>query len=162
MADDLAPFVVINDLDARAAWSFTLLHELVHVWLGLTGISGSYSETKIERFCNDVASQLLSPTIEVEEANWPPTSNVRAFVDAIDEFATERHLSRSMVAYRLRGAGVIPQGQWQVLRAIFREQWQRARTARREQNRDRDGGPSYYIVRRHRLGAALLKFVARN
>ena len=25
-----------------------------------------------------------------------------------------------------------------------------------------DGGPNYYIVRRHRLGAALLNFVARN
>jgi transcriptional regulator with XRE-family HTH domain len=29
LADDIAPFVVLNDQDARSAWSFTLIHELV-------------------------------------------------------------------------------------------------------------------------------------
>ena len=33
IADDVAPFVVINDNDSRAAWSFTLLHELTHLLL---------------------------------------------------------------------------------------------------------------------------------
>lgn len=31
IADDLAPFIVINDQDARTARSFTLTHELVHL-----------------------------------------------------------------------------------------------------------------------------------
>ena len=39
-ADPIAPFVVINEYDSRAAWSFTLLHELSHLWLGQTGVSG--------------------------------------------------------------------------------------------------------------------------
>ena len=34
LADSVAPFIVINDDDSHAAWSFTLFHELVHVWLG--------------------------------------------------------------------------------------------------------------------------------
>ena len=34
IADDVAPFVVINDNDSRAAWSFTLLHEWTHLLLG--------------------------------------------------------------------------------------------------------------------------------
>ena len=38
IADDIAPFVVINDNDSVSAWSFTLLHELVHLLLGETGI----------------------------------------------------------------------------------------------------------------------------
>ena len=60
IADPIAPFVVINDGDARAAWSFTLLHELAHLWLGATGISGGGSPEKtIERFCNDVAGEFL-------------------------------------------------------------------------------------------------------
>ena len=33
IADDIAPFVVINDKDSIPAWSFTLLHELVHLLL---------------------------------------------------------------------------------------------------------------------------------
>ncbi len=32
LADDVAPFVVINDNDATPARSFTLLHELAHIW----------------------------------------------------------------------------------------------------------------------------------
>lgn len=162
LADEFAPFVVINDLDARAAWSFTLLHELTHIWLGLTGVSGSYSETRVERFCNEVASQLLLPTIELNETNWHIADSLPAAVKSISDFATERHLSRSMVAYRLFGAKVLSEGQWRSLRAIFRQQWRQARAARREQSKDREGGPNYYVVRRHRIGAALLKFVARN
>ena len=42
IADDIAPFVVINDNDSKAAWSFTLLHELTHLLLGQTGISGGH------------------------------------------------------------------------------------------------------------------------
>jgi len=44
--------VIINDQDAQAAWSFTLLHELTHVWLGETGVSGAFAEATIEQFCN--------------------------------------------------------------------------------------------------------------
>lgn len=65
LADNIAPFVVINDLDARVAWSFTLLHELAHLWLGETGISGLYGQSQVERFCSDVASTFLLPDREL-------------------------------------------------------------------------------------------------
>ena len=57
IADPIAPFIVINDGDAKAAWSFTLLHELAHLWLGATGVSGGVPEMQIERFCCDVAGE---------------------------------------------------------------------------------------------------------
>ena len=41
LADDKVPFIVINDHDARTARSFTLIHELTHIYLGQTGVSGS-------------------------------------------------------------------------------------------------------------------------
>ena len=46
IADKVAPFVVINDQDARSSWSFTLLHETTHLLLGQTGVSGEYSEKR--------------------------------------------------------------------------------------------------------------------
>ncbi len=64
IADPIAPFIVINDRDAKAAWSFTLLHELAHLWLGATGVSGGAPEMRIERFCNDVAGEFLLPRTE--------------------------------------------------------------------------------------------------
>ena len=65
LADNFAPFIVINDQDAKTAWSFTLLHELAHLWLGLSGISGAVSPAGVERFCNDVAAAILVGAAEI-------------------------------------------------------------------------------------------------
>lgn len=162
LADPIAPFIVINDQDARPAWSFTLLHELAHLWLGATGVSGSYADTRIERFCNEVAATFLLPSTELALVGVDRQTDEATAVRLIDGFATERHLSRSMVAYRLRNAGQISDERWRSLRAMFRARWQEGRQAQRERARERDGGPNYYVVRRHKLGAALLKFVARH
>lgn len=40
LADEIAPFVVVNPRDSAGARCFTLLHELAHLRLGQTGISG--------------------------------------------------------------------------------------------------------------------------
>ena len=66
IADEVAPFVAINDNDSTPAWSFTLLHEMVHLLLGQTGISGARSGTEVEEFCNNVrrrANRRAVPTI---------------------------------------------------------------------------------------------------
>lgn len=162
LSDDLAPFIVINDQDARSAWSFTLLHELVHLWLGTTGVSGSFAEARIEKFCNDVASAFLLPSNELALVRVDRQTNVPAATRLINDFAAARLLSRSMVAYRLLAAGLISEQTWQQLRQTFRRLWQESRAAQRQQAREREGGPNYYVVRRHRLGPALLKFVARS
>ena len=48
IADSVAPFAVVNDQDAKAAWSFTAVHELVHLWLGATGLgSGGSAALKL-------------------------------------------------------------------------------------------------------------------
>jgi Zn-dependent peptidase ImmA (M78 family) len=162
LSDDLAPFIVINDQDARSAWSFTLLHELVHLWLGTTGVSGNYAEARIERFCNDVASAFLLPSNELPLIGVDRHTDLATAKRLIEEFSTGRHLSRSMVAYRLLRANVITADSWRLLHSTFQRLWQESRTAQRQLARDREGGPNYYVVRRHRLGSALLKFVARS
>lgn len=162
LSDDLVPFIVINDQDARSAWSFTLLHELVHLWLGTTGVSGSFAEVRIEKFCNDVASAFLLPSNELAIIGVDRRTDVATATRLINDFAAGRLLSRSMVAYRLLAAGIISEPMWRQLRQTFRQLWQESRAAQRLQARDREGGPNYYVVRRHRLGPALLKFVARS
>jgi hypothetical protein len=68
IADPVAPFVVINETDSRSAWSFTLLHELAHVFLGESGISGYDSEQRVERLCDEAAACfLLQP---YARTNW--------------------------------------------------------------------------------------------
>lgn len=161
MADDIVPFIVINDRDSPAAWSFTLLHELTHLLLGQTGVSGSPAESRTERFCNDVASEFLLPTAELEQLDigrWTATDDV---AQIIASFAKLRHLSRSMVAYASLRAGRIERETYYELAKLFRSQWHQARAAQRAQASEREGGPSYYIVKRHRVGSALIGLARR-
>lgn len=163
LADPIAPFVVVNDQDAKAAWSFTLLHEVVHLWLGQTGISGGGFAAGLERFCNEVASEILLPAEVLRRFALRPESSLEELVDAISQFARPLNLSYSMVAYRLFGAGLISRELWERSRAHFRELWRRERSRARDQARENnESGPNYYIVRRHRLGKALISFVRQQ
>lgn len=162
LADPIAPFVVINDQDAKTAWCFTLLHEVAHLWIGASGVSGGHFEGAVEQFCNDVASSFLLPQRELDELQITRATGEDEALRLIAEFAEVRLVSRSLVAYRLFRADRISERSWRALTDTFRDQWLRSRDAQRERARGMDGGPNYYIVRRHRLGAALLNFVARN
>ncbi|CAM3135116.1 HTH cro/C1-type domain-containing protein [Sphingomonas antarctica] len=158
IADQLAPFIVINDQDAKAAWSFTLLHELAHLLLGETGVSGGAPQAGIEQLCNDTAAAVLIAPAEI--ANLVLTGDA-ADIAAIDALANQARVSRSMIAYQLLRARRISVARWEGLRDRFRAEWIALKAREREQNRAKDGGPNWYIVRRHRLGQALLA-VARQ
>lgn len=161
LADPVAPFIVINDQDSRAAWSFTLLHELTHIFLGQTGVSGGDPHQGIEKFCNDVAAEFLLPSAELRGFVIQDPSDIDALAARIGEFATERKVSRSMVAYNLHRKGKISYGSWRNLHEHFRHRWFEEVERRRAQGRERSGGPDFYVVRRHRVGSALLELTAR-
>ena len=160
IADRFAPFVVINDQDARTAWSFTLLHEIAHLWLGTSGVSGNSFEKAIERFCNEVASAFLLPAAELDELRV--SNNLTATLALITSFANARFVSRRMVAYALLKARRIERATWQDFDAALHKLWQKEKAAQKDKGRESESGPSYYVVRRHRLGTALLGFVERS
>jgi Zn-dependent peptidase ImmA (M78 family)/transcriptional regulator with XRE-family HTH domain len=160
LADDIAPFVIINDQDARSAWSFTLLHELVHIWLGQTGVSGWRAEISIEKFCNDVAGEFLLSNSELAQLDVDNRTDLESTQRRIGEFAIDRNLSSSMVAYKLYRMGTLDFERWKLLSQTFRTMWIDQRTERRIRAREQEiHGPTYYPVRRHRIGKALLELV---
>ena len=160
LADNLAPFVVVNNQDSRAAWSFTLLHELTHLWLGQTAISGGPAERRVERFCNDVASEFLLPREELRDLALESTADLDEVETRIHEFAAPRNVSRSMIAYRLYRQRTIDRATWQKLGERFRARWEAERKRQKLRTQQRPGSPDYYVVRRFRLGTALIEFVA--
>ena len=98
IADEVAPFIVINDQDAKSAWSFTLLHETVHLLLGHTGISGESAENEIERFCNDVAGEFLLPSKDLARPTFDDRNDIDVITAKISEqdggssyYRTRRH-----------------------------------------------------------------------
>ena len=162
VADEVAPFIVLNDRDARPAWSFSLLHELVHLILGQSGIGNARTENNIEAFCDRVAGDFLLPVDELELLNLPgATATETEVAEQISKFAEERNLSRTMVAYRAFSNRMIRRDTFNSLYAMFRQQWQQERARLRERNRQEDVRIDYYVVRRHRTGQALIDLARR-
>ena len=159
IADNIAPFIVINDQDARPAWSFTLLHETVHLMLGQTGVSGEYGESEVERFCDDIAGEFLLPDAELQSLSLVDGSNFNDISESINAFANEFKVSHTMVAYKAYRSNLIDQDSFARLRSVFRRAWLESRERTRTMAQEQDGGPNYYTVRRHRLGGRLVNLV---
>jgi Zn-dependent peptidase ImmA (M78 family) len=88
LADDYAPVVFINSADAKSAQIFTLIHELVHIWLGSSAVTNgsepkatiNSSTSALEHWVNAVAAELLIPENALRNA-FQPTD------DLLDETA---------------------------------------------------------------------------
>jgi hypothetical protein len=62
-SDPIAPLVFINGQDYPASKIFTLLHELAHIWIGLSGIS-------------IIDETLQTPALQIEEIAARPETEV--------------------------------------------------------------------------------------
>ncbi len=164
LADPATPFVIINTYDSYAAWSFTLLHELTHIWLGQTGISDKKAGNPIEKFCNDVASHLLLPVRELMQISIDKSTVRDEAALKIAEFSKPRNVSRSMVAYKLYRLNRIEHVTWHSLSELYSSQWIENRRHIKEQRRleqEKQKGPSSHVIRKYRLGDRLPTLVNR-
>lgn len=159
LADPVAPFVVINSNDAKAAHTFTLLHELAHIWMGKTGISNlsPFADRKeahgLEAFCNRVAAEFLMPKDSFLDT-WVHMHD-RELRHAVENIAVEFSISRAAAANRLWKLRIIDGDDWLDLYESYQEEWR----THRERLRARPGGPSYHTTKRSQLGSALIRTV---
>ncbi|HYZ63656.1 MAG TPA: XRE family transcriptional regulator [Acetobacteraceae bacterium] len=166
LADDIAPFVVINDNDAAAARSFTLLHELAHIWIGASGVSGPLRGTPahaVERFCNEVAGEFLLPPEALEKvaAAKAVDFNLDLALSLTDDIARAWNVSQGVATYRfLLNRWISDQVATEMFRA-FADRWRAERQRMRETRGPDDRGPPPNVVRRARLGSGLLDTVRR-
>lgn len=151
LSDDIAPFIVINDQDSESAWSFTLIHEMSHLFLGQTGISGAYFKNSIEKFCNNVASEFFLPDIEFEKFKTT-NNNFEQLKSEISKYAFLQKLSSTHIAYRLYKRGDISKSLWNSLREFYYRKWLENKETSRYKNKQKDGGPSYYVLQKYKLG----------
>ncbi len=161
IADPIAPFIVINDQDAKSAWSFTLLHELSHLCLGTTGVSGAASDIEVEKFCNDVASEFLLPMSEIDNFKISSTNKIEDLIEEISNYANARNVSRSLVAYKLYRANIFSKDIWMRVESNIQLLWQQQKLNNKLKVKPKTTGPSYYITKRHKLGNAILEFTNR-
>lgn len=160
LVDDTAPFVAININDSTGAWSFTLAHELVHIWIGKTQVYSREWENKIEKLCNEVASNILLYKEEIDEIGIDINTNETEVMNQIRSFARSRKISNTMVAYNLFQRHVITLDTYKSLENTYRNAFLEKNREKKMKNASRSGGPNFYVIQKHRLGA-LIGFVDR-
>lgn len=141
LADDFAPLVFINGADTKAAQMFTLAHELAHLWLGESALSNvgpdSIPSHQIERWCNQVAAELLVPLRELKNA-LPQ----RDPLGEVQNLARRFKVSTLVILRRLLDAG-----------RLSREAFQKAYAQElgRLRNLSKSSGGDFYLTQAARL-----------
>lgn len=108
------PLIMINTADQRPATKlFTLMHEIVHVLLGRTGVSDpNVLENEVERFCNKVTAAVMMPEAAfVQLYDQHKQENVRSTTSALAHWFG---VSKSAAALRVAELGLAPDfyGRW--------------------------------------------------
>ena len=155
LSDPIAPLVFINGADSTSAQVFTLAHELVHLWIGKSGISNpnpkkrSTDETNtIERFCNQVAAELLVPHAEFLR-RWRGTVTVEENVKTLVRY------------FRVSTHVILRQAfeQDKISRQEYEERIQAEEDRFKAQQEEREGGGNFYRTMRVRNSRILVSSV---
>ncbi|MHB1851996.1 MAG: ImmA/IrrE family metallo-endopeptidase, partial [Acidimicrobiales bacterium] len=119
LVDRLAPLVFVNGADTKAAQIFTLTHELVHLFLGETGLDdadlGAAPTNPVERWCNQVAAEVLVPLASLRDA-LPPDKPV---ADELESLARRFKVSTLVVLRRVHDAGRLG---WEEYQTAYRDE----------------------------------------
>lgn len=151
LSDDYAPLVFINGKDADAAKLFTLAHELVHIALGISGVSNlnkTYSpDIEMERFCNAVAAEILVPLSALRRLN----RETQSATELIGRASRDFKVSSLVIIRRMRDAGILTEEEFQ--QSYTDELGQ---IVQRNSNQGDSNGGNFYATTRARFGTRFL------
>ncbi len=145
LADNFAAVVFVNGADSKAAQVFTLAHELAHLWLGETALSDldptSVRSNAVERWCNEVAAELLVPMDEFA-AQFNPTAEIQS---QLQPLAEHFRVSSQVILGRIREAGELTWDEY-----LYELDLERARVA--AIIAERGGGGNFYNTKPVQIG----------
>ena len=155
LSDDNVPFIVLNANDSATDWSFTLFHELAHIWIGQNRVCTNTTD-KIETLCDRVAQESLIPETDLKDIELHCIYSLNDMLDRIAEFAKNFSVSTSLFLCRLLESDYINTNQYGRMKELVRN-------IENENHKDhsKPNGSNFYNVRKKRLGRLYYEFVKR-
>ncbi|WP_409522851.1 helix-turn-helix domain-containing protein [Nitrincola sp. MINF-07-Sa-05] len=150
IADEFAPTIFVNHADSPGARLFTLIHELCHIWMGISGISdgSESSDHESEVKCNAVAAEFLVPEAEFQ----PLWNDLDDWRDNLAPLETHFHVSQWVLARRALTLGLIDIDQYRQFISEQKTLWD----AREKKG---NGGPNYHRTKNAQISKRFSKAV---
>ena len=165
IADNFAPFIFINTDDWDHGQLFTLVHELVHIWIGVSGISSDVSVFSnrnelhpVERFCNEVSARVLMPENVLKEF-LPSKGSIE--YKHISKASRRIGASTRAIVLRMQELEMLNNEDYKSLLRNADDAWKDFldKEARKPKSK---GGPNYYIMQLRRNGNLFSGIVLEN
>jgi Zn-dependent peptidase ImmA (M78 family) len=125
IADSYAPLIFLNSADTKSAQVFTLAHELVHIWIGESGISDldflSRHEEQIEKYCNSVAAEIVIAKEKFEKL-WDQNKEI---IENCKKIAAHYYVSDFVVLRRAYDFRYIEYNVYKKYYEYFMAEWQK-------------------------------------
>jgi Zn-dependent peptidase ImmA (M78 family) len=151
MCDPYAPFIFINRQDFKAAQIFTLLHELVHVWFGISAASEIDQmrppTNNQEKICDAVAAALLVDEEELRKV-WERAKHQS---NGIELLVKQFKVSSVVIGRRLLDIGIFNWTEYIQFYKSEKQKW--------ESSAQNGGGGDFYLNQPNRVGRAFFKMV---
>ena len=152
-----APLIFINAADAWAGRLFSLMHEIVHIWIGRGSLfnelpSHQKAISSDEQFCNAIAAEVLVPEKDFEE-RWKTT--VGRLMDKVEALAKYFKCSRFVVARRALDHHYMTHEEYAELSQAFQKKWD-------ENDKKSKGGGNYYKTLQSRFDRNFIRALASS
>lgn len=133
------PFIVVNRKDTESSRIFTLIHELVHLYLRSSGLCDLESRTDIppeeqylEQYCNSVAANVLVPAEHFLNHTIITDNHTNDWSELeISRLARDYCVSREMIARRLTEVGIADVGFYKVMREKYLDEYKKSKSKKR-------------------------------
>ena len=155
ITDEYAPLILINGRDMSSARTFSMLHELAHLFLGDSSVYNSRNNRDPkETFCNKFAAEFMMPTEEVNRIfpNRIEETSASVIMDTLSLEAKKHNVSMMTLLYRLSDVGKISSAMVQQIENTIKSRV-------KEKRETQEGGPDRNKIDKLYLGDKVISTV---
>ena len=163
ISDPYAPFIFVNSEDSSSAQLFTLLHELAHLWLDVSGVPDHLSvgykgePSSLEFFCNQIATEILIP--EEKTKAFPKLRGIEEIKTFIIQHYQNFFVSRLSLLVRLKTFSLISSSAFKELESYYEEEYRKYKEKKKKELKETKGGPSANLLKVKANGKSFTKIV---